>query len=169
MSPRAKKSGIKLTSSSGKVKIRNGKSLLDMNMQVNEVNNDIVLSISADRIQLIDLFRYLLEKYIIEQPGIVHHSVEDSIRELPVNENNKALALPAKNESVLTDREFEIMERLSCGWQNKWIADDLGSTVNTVRNQLQKIYTKLKVHNRTEAILEYLKNPDKYKKISSGK
>ncbi|MBA4322838.1 MAG: hypothetical protein C0408_08485, partial [Odoribacter sp.] len=66
-----------------------------------------------------------------------------------------------------TSREVEIMERLSKGWLNKEIADDLGLKDNTVRNHLQNIYHKLKVGNRTEAIIEYLKIRDKFKKISS--
>ena len=40
-------------------------------------------------------------------------------------------------ETYLTWREFEIMERLSKGWLNKEIADDLGLEYNTVRNNLQ--------------------------------
>lgn len=59
------------------------------------------------------------------------------------------------------------MERLSKGWLNKEIADDLGLKFNTVRNHLQNIYHKLGVGNRSEAIIAYLKNRDKYKKLSS--
>lgn len=61
------------------------------------------------------------------------------------------------------------MERLSKGWLNKEIADDLGLNANTVRNHLQHIYPKLKVGNRSEAIIEYLKIRDKNKKMFSGK
>jgi len=71
------------------------------------------------------------------------------------------------DETYLTWREFEIMERLSKGLLNKEIADDLGLEYNTVRNNLQRIYRKFKCSNRSEAILYYLKIRDKLKVIST--
>ncbi len=56
----------------------------------------------------------------------------------------------------LTPREQEILEFLSRGLYNKEIADRLSITTGTVRNHLQRMYRKLHVTSRTEAVLKYL-------------
>jgi len=66
-------------------------------------------------------------------------------------EVSKATQLP------LTNREFELLEELSKGLLYKEIAAKLGITVGTVKQHIHKIYHKLQVNNRTEAINLYLK------------
>lgn len=56
----------------------------------------------------------------------------------------------------LTGRELEVLQSLSKGLFNKEIADQLGIGVETVRWYLRKIYEKLHVNCRTEAVLKYL-------------
>ncbi|MCX6320709.1 MAG: helix-turn-helix transcriptional regulator [Bacteroidia bacterium] len=68
------------------------------------------------------------------------------------------------NKSALTNREHEIMEKLSEGLLYKEIADSLGLCLNTVKNHLKNIYPKLGAGNRSEAIIEYLIISDKIKK-----
>ena len=148
-------------------KIKNITSLLDINMNVKEMNNDIVLNIRFNGNQLIDFFKYMVEKSFSENLIQVDHNNVGSVKELTVNENDLAPVLWVDDETYLTYREVEIMERLSKGRLNKEIADDLGLKDNTVRNHLQNIYHKFKVSNRSEAIIEYLKIRDKSKKISS--
>ena len=53
---------------------------------------------------------------------------------------------------VLSNRENEILQLLSKGLLYKEIADQLQITTGTVRQHIHKIYDKLHVHNRTEAI-----------------
>lgn len=55
----------------------------------------------------------------------------------------------------LTRRESEVLELLSSGLGNKDIAARLGVSVDAVRWHLRAIYTKLHVHNRTEAAMKY--------------
>jgi DNA-binding NarL/FixJ family response regulator len=55
----------------------------------------------------------------------------------------------------LSRRESEVLELLSSGMCNKDIAGRLGVTVEAVRWHLRSIYTKLHVHNRTEAAMKY--------------
>jgi len=57
----------------------------------------------------------------------------------------------------LTPREFELLALLSKGLLYKEIAAELGITVGTVKQHIHKIYDKLQVNNRTEAINMYLK------------
>jgi DNA-binding NarL/FixJ family response regulator len=52
----------------------------------------------------------------------------------------------------LTPREVEVLEVLSRGLSNSGIADELGISVNTVRNHVQNILTKLGVHSKLEAL-----------------
>jgi len=53
---------------------------------------------------------------------------------------------------VLSNRENEILQLLAKGLLYKEIADQLQITTGTVRQHIHKIYEKLHVQNRTEAI-----------------
>lgn len=57
-----------------------------------------------------------------------------------------------KETSVLTPREKEVLEQLAKGMLYKEIGDQLGISFNTVRQHIAKIYEKLHVQNRMEAI-----------------
>ena len=56
------------------------------------------------------------------------------------------------NVESLSQRENEILQLLSKGLLYKEIAEQLSISVNTVRQHIHKIYEKLHVQNRTEAI-----------------
>jgi len=58
----------------------------------------------------------------------------------------------AEPTAGLSKRENEILQLLSKGLLYKEIADQLGISVGTVRQHIHKIYEKLHVQNRTEAI-----------------
>lgn len=62
-----------------------------------------------------------------------------------------------KNDELdsLTKRESQVLEHLSSGMGNKEIAGYLGVSVEAVRWHLRSIYTKLHVHNRTEAAMKF--------------
>ena len=62
-----------------------------------------------------------------------------------------------KNENLpISPREKEILEQLSQGMLYKEISKHLGITVGTVKQHIHKIYHKLQVNNKTEAINLYL-------------
>lgn len=82
----------------------------------------------------------------------------------PVNHEEKKVKLTSKKPSPnleftkpLTNREIEIMNLLSKGLLYKEIAKIMRISVQTVKSHLKHIYPKLKVNNRTEAILRYLR------------
>lgn len=52
----------------------------------------------------------------------------------------------------LTQREQEILKQLAKGLLYKEIADALGITTGTIKQHIHKIYDKLQVSNKTEAI-----------------
>lgn len=69
--------------------------------------------------------------------------------------------IPHKRErgikEPLTNRESEIMNLISTGKPNKAIADHLDISVHTVKNHNKKIFTKLGVSSRSEAIIKFNK------------
>jgi len=56
----------------------------------------------------------------------------------------------------LTPREHQVLAQLSKGYLSKEIAQSLGISVWTVQGHFKNIFEKLKVHNRTEAVVKYL-------------
>jgi DNA-binding NarL/FixJ family response regulator len=56
----------------------------------------------------------------------------------------------------LTPGQKKFLDELAQGFSYKEIADHLGITVHGVRNYIRKIYEKLQVHSRTEAVIKYL-------------
>jgi DNA-binding NarL/FixJ family response regulator len=56
----------------------------------------------------------------------------------------------------LSQREKQVLELLSKGHLYKEIADQLGLSMDTVRTYLRRIYEKMHVHSRTEAVSRYL-------------
>lgn len=52
----------------------------------------------------------------------------------------------------LTERELEVLKLLASGVTNKVIAAELFLSVNTIRNYVQSILTKLEAHSKLEAV-----------------
>jgi DNA-binding NarL/FixJ family response regulator len=59
------------------------------------------------------------------------------------------------NSSPLSNREKQVLELLSKGFLYKEISDQLFISTGTVRQHIHKIYEKLHVQNRTEAINKF--------------
>lgn len=102
--------------------------------------------------------------YLLKNTGLVQ--IIESLKELynggsPMSSNiaRKLVTMfreqsPAQAQAVeaLSKRENEILQLLSKGLLYKEIADQLTISVGTVRQHIHKIYEKLHVQNRTEAI-----------------
>lgn len=67
--------------------------------------------------------------------------------------------VPQPSESVesLTDRQRQVLDGLAAGKAYKQIADETGTSIHTVRTYIRRIYEKLHVHSRTEAVAKYLR------------
>lgn len=62
------------------------------------------------------------------------------------------------NEFNLSEREIEVLRALVDGLSYKMIADRFEISYNTVNTHIKRIYSKLHVHNATEAVSKTLKN-----------
>lgn len=63
--------------------------------------------------------------------------------------------------SVLSARESEIIELLANGLRYKEISDRLGLSFETIRSYVKRIYGKLHVHSRMEAVTKWLGPPQR--------
>jgi DNA-binding NarL/FixJ family response regulator len=103
--------------------------------------------------------------YILKSTGLPH--IIEALKELygggsPMSANiarklvnafqQRAPASSAGAIDVLTGREMEILQLLAQGLLYKEIADRLSISTHTVRQHIHRIYEKLHVQNRTEAI-----------------
>jgi DNA-binding NarL/FixJ family response regulator len=61
-------------------------------------------------------------------------------------------------EAKLSDREQQVLEGLARGFLYKQIAAQMGISMGTVRTYAQRIYEKLHVHTRTEAVVKFLRH-----------
>jgi DNA-binding NarL/FixJ family response regulator len=70
-------------------------------------------------------------------------------------------ALEEPTHSELSGRETEILALVAKGRTNKEIGPALNISYDTVRAHLRRIYEKLHVRCRTEAVMKYLENPQR--------
>ncbi len=79
------------------------------------------------------------------EPGVVSR-VLDRLTEL----SHRAAQGP--DNSTLSDREVEVLQLMAKGSANKQIASALMITESTVKTHVAKIFQKLEVNHRTEAV-----------------
>ncbi|MDC8000494.1 response regulator transcription factor [Aequorivita todarodis] len=63
---------------------------------------------------------------------------------------------PSK-ENILSERELEVLQKLSNGTNNRQIADELFVSTNTIKAHIKNIYKKLHVNSRAEAVTKGFK------------
>lgn len=69
----------------------------------------------------------------------------------------QATPAPGDANAELSPREREVLHDLAEGRAYKQIADHLGVSIHTVRNYIRRIYEKLHVCSRTEAVAKFLR------------
>lgn len=78
-----------------------------------------------------------------------------------INVMEEAAGTDAKKPSPrsLAPREREVLDLLSKGRAYKQIADELDISMGTIRTYIRRLYGKLHVNCRTEAVVIYLTQP----------
>jgi DNA-binding NarL/FixJ family response regulator len=66
---------------------------------------------------------------------------------------------PSGEAAELSPREREVLSQLAQGYLIKEIADKLGISFVTARTYIRRIYEKLHVHSRAQAVAKYLRAP----------
>ncbi len=68
--------------------------------------------------------------------------------------------IPVEDETAqLSARQQEVLELLARGYLYKEIAQSLGLEYATVHNYIRRIYEKLRVRSRSQAVAKYYENP----------
>jgi len=120
----------------------------------------VILTASADEVAFLDALDAGCAGYVTKDRPLV--DVVDSVRaaaggELAVSPTLLGRVLPQLRRdqaarSTLTAREREILELVADGVPNKAIASQLSLRLNTVRNHVQNVLTKLGAHSKLEAV-----------------
>jgi LuxR family maltose regulon positive regulatory protein len=100
----------------------------------------------------------LLQSWAIQQrssgrePGLQGTFVEKLLRQMAKNSPTPPASTTLAVPSLLTERESQVLRLLAAGHRNKAIAAKIFLSECTVKSHLQKIYAKLEVSGRTEAL-----------------
>jgi DNA-binding NarL/FixJ family response regulator len=70
----------------------------------------------------------------------------------------QTMPIPSDDTMDLSDRERQVLEAMAAGQLYKQIADDLNVSIHTVRSYIRRIYEKLHVRTRTEAVAKYFRH-----------
>ena len=66
--------------------------------------------------------------------------------------------VPQGEDYNLSDREKEVLQHLVNGYSYKMIASDMFIAIDTVRSHIKKIYEKLHVNSKSEAVAKAIQN-----------
>ena len=66
--------------------------------------------------------------------------------------------VPQGEDYNLSDREKEVLQHLVNGYSYKMIASDMFIAIDTVRSHIKKIYEKLHVNSKSEAVAKAFKD-----------
>ncbi len=84
---------------------------------------------------------------VMQDTAWFSRSVVEKLAQLQAGEIDPAMV------TELTKRERQVLERVAQGHSNEAISDDLGIAKQTVRNYVTRVYEKLGVHTRAEAVV----------------
>lgn len=126
------------------------------------VNGHTVSGIVADKnldTLISNYFAFFLTAIFFGYPAYIISKVEEVQRDLAQAEEllheTKGLLAATVNPTPLSCRELEILACLSKGKTSPQIAEELHISGKTVKNHLYRIYKKLGVSSRKEAILYF--------------
>src|ERR1700677_4419861 len=93
------------------------------------------------------LLKNTVRRELVESIRMVHRGQQRILEEVALE-----LAMHAADE-LLSAREMEVLRAAAQGQSNKGIARMLGIAEETVKTHMASVFTKLKAHDRTHAVL----------------
>jgi DNA-binding NarL/FixJ family response regulator len=69
----------------------------------------------------------------------------------------KTAVSPGEKQGQLSPREEAVLDGLAKGWTYKQLASELSISIDTVRTYIRRIYEKLHVQSRTEAVAKHMR------------
>ncbi|MES2794362.1 MAG: response regulator transcription factor [Bacteroidota bacterium] len=75
-------------------------------------------------------------------------------KQLKIESNNVTFAQPNYGQLGISKREYEVLKLVGKGFSNQEIADQLFVSNNTIKTHTSRLFEKLEVKNRTQAILK---------------
>jgi LuxR family transcriptional regulator, maltose regulon positive regulatory protein len=90
--------------------------------------------------------------------GIAPNYVQKLLKAFPIDETGQSVSSPIQAPKFILDgplsqRELEVLRLIAQGLSNREISKRLFLALNTVKGHNQKIYSKLQVQSRTEALV----------------
>lgn len=133
----------------------------------------LMLTMFGDRDRIFDALRAGASGYLLKRttPTALKAALEEAfaggapmspyvarqvVQYFQTSEKPSANAERAPGVDRLSPKESDILKLLSEGCQYKEIADKLDIRMDTVRTHIRRIYHKLHVHTRTDAVVKYL-------------
>ena len=118
-----------------------------------EAGADGYLLKERDTRRLVDAIREVADGGAVFDPEVTQR--------LAGNRSNRTPVAPLNPLGSLTAQELRLLAEVARGKTDKEVAVVIGLTHKTARNYLDRIFTKLGVHTRTEAAMLYARNrPD---------
>ena len=96
--------------------------------------------------QLVDAVRVVAAGEALLSPGVTRKVIEQYVRGAPSISADSILA-------TLTSRELEVLVLIACGMSNQEIADDLVLSEATVKTHVKRIFRKLEIRDRVQAVV----------------
>lgn len=114
---------------------------------------ELIMSIRALKSGVLQISPSIVQKMIQTQfVGTTEAEKEENIKEEKTEELNSAAEKQFEWLKTLTRRERQIFALIATGHDNDEIAEELNLALQTVRNQVSTIYSKLGVKDRFEII-----------------
>lgn len=101
----------------------------------------------SDRVTMLSAIRAAARGEVLFSSGVAG-------RVLDFFRNDTDAARRARPFPELTDREFEILTRVADGSSNQEVGQQLSLSAKTVANNLSRVFTKLQVTDRAQAIVK---------------
>ncbi|MFC4873293.1 response regulator [Negadavirga shengliensis] len=133
---------------------------------VRQLNNDVsvmMLTVFDDNKNIFEALKNGANGYILKKTPpakLLEYIQEASTGGAPMTASVAAqvlkmfsqINLPADNDYNLSEREKEVLQLLVKGYSYKMIAAEMFIAIDTVRSHIKKIYEKLHVNSKSEAV-----------------